>query len=50
MDIMEFLIGLVLIARITYDKKIRCNYNLKYKFSHSIVLFELFDEDDDGCI
>mmetsp|Transcript_34295 Transcript_34295/g.25378 ORF Transcript_34295/g.25378 Transcript_34295/m.25378 type:complete len:180 (+) Transcript_34295:285-824(+) len=37
MDILDFLLAMSLLARITYDKKLR-------------LMFELCDDDDDGCM
>jgi len=37
MDVLDFVLALNLLARITYDKKLK-------------LLFELCDDDDDGCM
>ena len=37
MDLLDFLLGMNLLARIPYDKKLK-------------LLFDLCDDDDDGCM
>jgi len=46
MDILDFLLATNLLARITYDKKLRRTFF----FSYFSVMFELCDDDDDGCM
>ena len=49
MDILDFLLALNLLARIVYDMKLRCKL-VNRPYDYFIVLFELCDDDDDGCM
>ena len=49
MDILDFLLAMNLLARIVYDKKLRCNIYNNCLILTS-VMFELCDDDDDGCM
>lgn len=50
MDILDFLLALNLLARIVYDKKLRCKIYFEKTNLILIVMFELCDDDDDGCM
>jgi hypothetical protein len=49
MDILDFLLAMNLLARIVYDKKLRSMTFLSEN-TLIIVMFELCDDDDDGCM
>lgn len=48
MDILDFLLAMNFLARLVYEKKMRCNHN--FSLFISLVMFELCDDDDDGCM
>ena len=48
MDILDFLLAMNLLARIVYDKKLRSKSFREMTLN--VVMFELYDDDDDGCM
>jgi hypothetical protein len=47
MDILDFLLAMNFLARLVYEKKMRC---ILLQLLTFIVMFELCDDDDDGCM
>ena len=48
MDILDFLLAMNFLARLVYEKKMRCK--VVTTFQLCLVMFELCDDDDDGCM
>ena len=47
MDIIDFLLGINLLSRITIDQKIKRKFQV---VESVLVMFEICDDDDDGCM
>ena len=49
MDIIDFLLAMDLLSRIPVDNKIKSKW-LPARLTFALVMFELCDNDDDGCM
>jgi hypothetical protein len=50
MDLLDFLLAISLLSRIPVDNKIKRNNLWTHLIVLSVVMFELCDSDNDGCM
>ena len=48
MDVADFMLGITLLSRIPHDSKIKRKHSKNFLLV--IVMFEVCDNDDDGCM